>query len=177
MRNLKITAALAIAVLAFMGFQRAPEPPNDNDLFTIYLVRHSEKDVEKNPSNPPLTACGKERSELLSQFLDDVDLEVVYSTPYARTIGTAQPTADAKGFEIQEYDPSNLAGFANDLMKKQQDALVVGHSNTTGVLAGILVGEEIGSFDESIYNRIYQVVVHKDQARLHVFHTAFSCEE
>ena len=53
----------------------------------------------------------------------------------------------------------------------------MGHSNTTGVLAGLLVGEDIGAFDESIYNRIYEVVVTKNERRLHVFHTAFRCGE
>jgi 2-keto-3-deoxy-galactonokinase len=53
--------------------------------------------------------------------------------------------------------------------------LVVGHSNTTAVLAGLLIGEEMGSFDESIYNRVYQVVIAGDDRRLHILHTAFVC--
>ena len=61
------------------------------------------------------------------------------------------------------------------LLDRGQDALVVGHSNTTGVLAGLLVGEDIGAYNESIYNRVYQVVVSPSERRLHVFHTAFNC--
>jgi hypothetical protein len=61
------------------------------------------------------------------------------------------------------------------LIKNKQNALVVGHSNTTGVLAGLLVGQEIGAFDLNIYNRIYQVVIYKNQGRLHLLNTVFDC--
>jgi broad specificity phosphatase PhoE len=106
-----------------------------------------------------------------------VPIDVVYSTDYTRTQSTAQPTAKSKELEIQEYDAHELESFAKLLIDTQEDALVVGHSNTTGVLAGLLVGEEVGAFDESIYNRVYQVVVHKKCSRLHVLHTAFSCDD
>lgn len=166
---------VALALISTLGFQSPPE--SEQDIFTIYLVRHSEKDVATNPSDPPLTTCGEERSEFLSQFLADVPLDAVYSTDYARTQSTARPTALAKELEIESYDPGDLANFAKQLTDAKQDMLVVGHSNTTGVLAGLLVGEDIGSFDESIYNRIYQVVIHKKCNRLHVLHTAFSCDK
>lgn len=169
-------AIAALALLTVLGFQMAPELESDKDIFTIYLVRHSEKDVAASPSDPPLTPCGQERSEHLSAFLAQVPVDAVYSTDYTRTQSTAAPTAQSKELSIISYDPSDLEGIAEQLINAKQDALVVGHSNTTGVLAGLLSGEEIGSFDESIYNRIYQVVIHKKCNRLHVLHTAFSCE-
>lgn len=149
------------------GAQEIPE------LFTLYLVRHAEKQSDSN--DPPLTACGIQRSESLSAFLEAVPLDVVYSTDYKRTQSTALPTALAKGLSVQSYSTQSLEETAEQLLRNGQDALVVGHSNTTGVLAGLLVGEEIGAFDESIYNRVYQVVISKNDKRLHVFHTAFDC--
>ena len=151
---------------------------DNSELFTIYLVRHAEKDVSGNHGgDPPLTACGEERAKHLSNFLGHIELDAVYSTNYARTQNTAMPTAKAKELEIQDYSPRDLEVFAEQLKEQREDALVAGHSNTTGVLAGLLVGEEIGSFDESIYNRIYQVVFHEKEGRLHLFHTAFYCTE
>ena len=76
---------------------------------------------------------------------------------------------------VKEYDARKLEEFSKLLLRNKKDALVVGHSNTTGVLAGLLVNEDIGAFSEEIYNRIYQVVVFKNKRRLHVFHTSFSC--
>lgn len=162
-------------VLCFFGVQLQVSAQDENGLFTLYLVRHSEKQTDSN--DPELTSCGEERSESLSVFFEDVPLEAVYSTNYRRTQGTALPTAKAKGLDVQEYNPRALETIMASLLENGQDALVVGHSNTTGVLAGMLVGEDIGSFDESIYNRVYQVVVSPGNRRLHVLHTAFSCGE
>jgi broad specificity phosphatase PhoE len=127
-------------------------------------------------SDPPLTPCGKQRSESLSRFLSDVPIDVVYSTEYKRTQNTALPTAKSKGIDIQSYDSEALKSFSKQLIKRKQDALIVGHSNTTAVLAGVLVGEEFGEFDLDIYDRIYQVVVRKKRGRLHLLHTAFKCD-
>ncbi len=165
-------------VLIIIGFQLNLGAQEDKEIYTIYLVRHSEKEMSsENPSDPSLTPCGKERSEFLSSFLEEVDLDVIYSTDYIRTKSTALPTAKSKGLEIREYKPQELKEFSKILIDSKQDALVVGHSNTTGVLAGLLVGEEIGEFDLSIYNRVYQVVLHKKCGRLHLLHTAFKCDE
>ncbi len=148
----------------------------NNGVFTIYLVRHSEKDVSfNNSADPPLTHCGEQRSKSISNFFKDVPIEAIYSTSYTRTKNTAFPTAKSKSLEIQEYDGETLIDFSKLLRKCKQDALVVGHSNTTGVLAGLLVGEEIGEFDLGIYDRIYQVVLRKKRGRLHLLHTSFSC--
>lgn len=128
-------------------------------------------------SDPPLTLCGKKRSESLSNFLKDVPIEVIYSTDYTRTKNTALPTAQLKGLNIRQYDGETLEDFSKLLLRRKQDALVVGHSNTTGVLAGLLTGQEIGEFDLDIYDRIYQVSLRKRRGRLHILHTAFDCNE
>ena len=169
-RTLVTCAAMLLFMAGIRMHAGAQESP---DLFTIYLVRHAEKQSDTN--DPPLTSCGIQRSESLSAFLEAVPLDVVYSTDYKRTQSTAEPTARAQGLSIQSYSTQALEEMAEQLVRNGQDALVVGHSNTTGVLAGLLVGEEIGSFDESIYNRVYQVVISKNDKRLHVFHTAFDC--
>ena len=144
-------------------------------MFTIYLVRHAEKQSDSN--DPPLTECGVERSESLSTLFDAVPFDAVYSTDYKRTQSTALPTATDQGLKIQSYEPDALGENRGRAAspKRSKMRLVVGHSNTTAVLAGLLVGEEMGAFDESIYNRVYQVVVSKDDRRLHVLHTSFDC--
>ena len=165
-----------IFILIILGFQSCQTVKN-NGIFTIYLVRHSEKDVSfNNSADPPLTNCGELRSKSLSRFFKDVPLSTIYSTDYTRTKNTALPTATVKGMEIKQYNEEELVDFSKLLIKRKKDALVVGHSNTTGVLAGLLVGEEIGEFDLDIYDRIYQVVLRKKRGRLHILHTAFSCK-
>ena len=166
-----------IIILIFLGVQLNTVAQANNETFTIYLVRHSEKDLTSNNySDPPLTDCGEQRSKNLSDFLIDVDLDAVYSTDYSRTKNTALPTAVSKGLEVIDYNAQELNDFSKLIMDRRQDALVVGHSNTTGVLAGLLVGEELGEFDLDIYDRIYQVVVYKDTGRLHLLHSVFDCD-
>ncbi|MGB1018849.1 MAG: SixA phosphatase family protein [Chitinophagales bacterium] len=167
-----------LLILILLTFQSPISAQNCSEIFTIYLVRHSEKDYNTNNStDPPLTKCGEERSEYLSKFLSDVSIKEVYSTDYIRTKSTALPTATAKALQVKEYNANELEDFSQMLLENKKDVLVVGHSNTTGVLAGILVGEDIGAFDLDIYNRIYQVVIYKNKARLHLLHTAFVCDE
>ena len=149
---------------------------NHDDIFTIYLVRHSEKDLESNnSSNPPLSECGQIRSENLRRFFKDVPLEVIYSTNYIRTTTTAMPTATAKELGIENYNAEHLKEFSELLLDRKQNALVVGHSNTTGVLAGFLINENLDAYDSGIYDRIYQVVIYNDKARLHLLHMPLDC--
>ena len=89
---------------------------------------------------------------------------------------TARPIAQSKQLEIEFYDPSRLGGFSQLLLDTQQDALVIGHSNTTGVLAGLLADVSEEAFDEAIYDRLYQVIISGKQARLNLLHQSFYCE-
>jgi len=162
-----------LLVLAF----HVAQAQNADDLFTIYLVRHAEKDLsDATNKNPSLSSCGQQRAESLVNFFQLVSFDAIYSSDYTRTLDTAKPIAQAKNKEVTIYDPRKLDDFSKMLLSKEEDALVVGHSNTTGVLAGLLSNQKIGPFDESIYNRIYQVVIYKQTGRLQVFHTAFLCE-
>jgi broad specificity phosphatase PhoE len=173
-----MTKIYIIIILIILGFQTDNYAQVNNETFTIYLVRHSEKDLTSNNySDPFLTPCGELRSESLSGFFSAVDFDVIYSTNYNRTKSTALPTATSKGLKIKEYDANNLKDFSKFLLKNKQDALIVGHSNTTGVLAGLLVGEELSEFDLDIYNRVYQVVIYNDSGRLHLLHTTFDCKD
>ena len=169
---------LVLGVSTLLGLQVDLNTQEDSKTFTIYLVRHAEKDLTaNNGGDPPLTECGEERSEHINTFLSHVPLDAVYSTDYIRTKKTALPTARSKELEVQEYSAQDLVAFSKLLVERKQDALVVGHSNTTGVLAGLLVGKEMEDIDLDTYNRIYQVVIHEKSSRLHLFHSAFICSD
>ena len=86
-----------VLLILIIGFQSCQTFKN-NGIFTIYLVRHSEKDVSfNNSADPPLTPCGEQRSKSLSRFFKDVPLSAIYSTDYTRTKNTALPTAKMSG--------------------------------------------------------------------------------
>ena len=70
-----------LIILVIFGLQYKIHSQEEGKIFTIYLVRHSEKDLTSNNStDPSLTKCGKQRSENLSVFLKDVPLDAIYST-------------------------------------------------------------------------------------------------
>jgi len=52
----------------------------------------------------------------------------------------------------------------------------VGHSDTTAVLAGLLVGEKLEEFDENIYDRLYQVVLSDRGGRIDILPQSFQCQ-
>ena len=77
--------------------------------------------------------------------------------------------------KISLYNEEDINSLSNHLLKKRQDALVVGHSNTTGVLAGLLVNKDVEDIELHIYDRIYQVVVCGGSRTLNLFHSNFEC--
>jgi len=121
---------------------------------TYYLVRHAEKTTEK--PDPALTQAGEKRAQNLAARLENVPLTKIYSSNYKRTRDTAAPVAAVKGLNIVLYDPSDLEGFSKNLLSETGHILVVGHSNTTPNLSGLLggkTGEPI--LEASEYDRFY----------------------
>ncbi len=174
MRKTKLIPALLLLFLCFTKEHLIAQ--TDESFFTIYLIRHSEKDtLYENQLDPPLTTCGIERSKYLGSFFEDINIKNVYSTNYLRTIKTAMPTALSKKVGIQYYDSNNLRLFSEQLLNLKQNSLVVGHSNTTPILAGLLTGKDMNPFDENIYNRIYKVIVSQNKKKLFVLETSFVC--
>lgn len=144
---------------------------------TIYLVRHAEKVIDKdNLTDPPLSECGRNRAESIKRFLADINIRRIYSTDYVRTMSTARPTALSRDLDIEIYDPGDLKSMAKKLIDRGEDALVVGHSNTTSILAGLLAGEQGFAIADNVYNQIYQVVIREESKELNIFHTAFKCK-
>ena len=62
MRTTKLIPALLFFMLCFTKEHLIAQI--DGESFTIYLIRHSEKDIlSENQLDPPLTTCGIKRSE------------------------------------------------------------------------------------------------------------------
>ncbi len=128
---------------------------------TFILVRHAEK-ADDGTRNPPLSDEGIERAEVLLELLSSADITAIYSTDYKRTQMTVTPLAAEKGLEIMSYDWTDPKALMAELLEKNQGGTVVisGHSNTTPVLANILLGEEkFPQFDDSDYGNLLIVTV------------------
>ena len=165
-------------VFLFLGLHISSYAQNNSSTFTLYLVRHAEKELSsENPKDPPLTPCGEQRAASLEVFLSAVPIEAVYSSDYTRTRDTAKPLAEKRKLTTQIYNPKSPQETAAMLLARRQNALVVGHSNSTPELVGALIGEKLQEMDESIYNRIYQVVFYEENGKLNLLHSNFVCQE
>jgi 2,3-bisphosphoglycerate-dependent phosphoglycerate mutase len=123
------------------------------------IIRHAEKDIslagaQMMQSDPPLNAMGMARANSLIDKLKKYPIQKIYSTNFKRTMSTALPIANAKGLNIETYDPRNLKAFATTLKSNDHPAtiLIVGHSNTSPRLVNLLIGQEdFKDLDESNY--------------------------
>ncbi|WP_448549607.1 SixA phosphatase family protein [Thalassotalea fusca] len=149
-------------------------PAQAADNFTVYLVRHAEKQIEQ--TNPSLTHCGMIRANQLARILDKANIEKVYSTPYARTLETAAPLSKEKNISIKQYSPNGLDQLARELKQNGKNVLVVGHSNTTPVLAGLLAAHKLEPLSEKEYQMIYQVQFIEGKSNLTVLTHPLICQ-
>ena len=128
------------------------------DTAAIFLVRHAEKTPDGN--DPALTKAGRQRAQDLAGLLQDSGIEFVYSTDFARTRDTASPLAGRLGLPVTLYDWNQMDALAAELKTPGRRSLVVGHSDTTSELVGLLGGEPGPPIDEpGEYDRLYVVRV------------------
>lgn len=121
----------------------------------IVLVRHAERDGP-SATDPGLTAVGEERAQALARLLADAGITRIHSTETRRTRETAGPLAAALELGVEPYDGRDLVAFAARLRAEPGRHLVVGHSNTTPEIAGLLGGEPYGEIvEEWEYDRVY----------------------
>jgi broad specificity phosphatase PhoE len=147
-------------------------------IFSIFLVRHAEKELaDAGADDPALTDCGRRRARHLARLFATIPIERIYSTDYQRTRDTVAPLARANDLQPEIYSTDQLPELAEKLGQRRQDVLVVGHSNTTGVLAGMLAGEQWAPYGEDIYDRLYQVIDAGGERRVYLFQQGFECTE
>ena len=78
---------------------------------TIYFIRHARTDYTvKDEVNRPLTHEGIESALRVKAFLSEVDIDLIYSSPYQRTVDTIKPYADSVCMEIE---------LVNDLRERE----------------------------------------------------------
>lgn len=71
----------------------------------IYLIRHAQCDYNiKDDESPQLTTKGFQDSKLVTRYLQDKDIQHVFSSPYQRAVDTLQDFATINNLTIQEID-------------------------------------------------------------------------
>lgn len=167
------TLSLGLSLLLFLACHNpaAVEPAaldteKAAELTTVFLVRHAEKE---SGSDPALTTEGQERAAALAKLLQDVQLDAIYSTSYRRTLETAAPVAELQGLPVKNYAAGELETFAGELLRNHEGetVLVVGHSNTTPILAGLLdETHAYAPFAEDEYDNILMLTINRETHRM-----------
>lgn len=131
------------------------------DQYQLYFVRHAEKHhVGKDPL---LTDCGTKRAEQLAKLLSKANIKAIYSTSYQRTMMTAALLSKAQNLPIKHYSPKTLPQLAFNLTNLKQNALIVGHSNTTPELISLLTKQDGPKIKESYYQGLWLLQMDKQQ--------------
>lgn len=137
---------------------------------SVWIVRHAEENM-KNPSDPDpsLSINGEERAKELAALLMPQRLLAVYSTPFKRTMQTAQPTAYGRGLTVETYDPADLETFAASVLRQHKGGavLIVGHSNNVLELVEAFgIKRPIDVVSDDVYDYVFNVTVHGNSIQL-----------
>ena len=126
--------------------------------YKLYLIRHAEKQSDGS-IDPVLTEAGKYRSEQLTRWFQDKDIKDIWSSDYHRTRDTVKPLLKQLGLALNNYDPDHQSALVKQLLERERNALIVGHSNTIPELARLLCKCKIADMDDSEHDRLIVIAV------------------
>ena len=159
MKKYKSLVILFLINLIFLSFDSMAQ--NDLDERAIYIVRHAEKEINKD--DPPLTKEGEKRAEKLREILKEKDIKSVYSSDKKRTRHTIIPFADEKGLHINIYDTDEHGELVTKIQEEEGNVVIIGHSNTVHHIINLLIGGQImEELDESDYENIFVVYINEE---------------
>ena len=138
-----------------------------DDNYTLYLVRHAEKQADGS-HDPALSEAGRSRSGQLATWFQANNIEDIWSSDYRRSRDTAAPLLSTLGLELRLYDPRDLPALVSELHEKHNNAVIVGHSNTTPELARLLCHCVISDMDETEYDRLIVVSINGDETKVEI---------
>jgi len=149
---------LAAVALAWF-FQERPNT-------TIIFVRHADVDADTADPDPSLNARGRQRAELLADFLQDVDVvrgvDNIYAAADKRTQETAAPLAKRLGLKPHIDDPHRTERLIHRIKRDRNGeiVLVVSYADTIAPLIAELHGsKKVPPIAGDDYNEVYIVTV------------------
>jgi len=153
---------IAIAFVALLVVALPVAAGESVEPVIVFVVRHAEKVTGEQ--DPGLTARGLARAQALASMLGGAGVTHLYATEYRRTQDTLGPLAESSGHEVRLSPARDVAAQARQLetLPPGSVAVVAGHSNTVTALVVELSGQDgasVAGFDESIYDRLYMVVL------------------
>src|SRR5688572_1431069 len=134
---------------------------------TVIFVRHADTDAAMAgpDDDPPLNARGRQRAELLADFLENIDVvagvNAIYASDKRRTQETAAPLAKRLNLPVEVADHLDTEGFMDRVLREHSGdiVLVVSHSNTIAPLIDELHGSKrLPAFGPDEFDEVYIVI-------------------
>ena len=160
-------------VLAMLGMSACTQ----NEVTTVFLVRHAEKVEPYDTDDPPLTVKGRARAASLLTQLSVDTVHALYSTDYRRTRQTLMPIAEAMQTDIRLYEAHDYEGVAERIRREHsgENVVVSGHSNTILPIIEALGSEPpLDSIGHQDYDYIFKVsldIGHAEEVELMNYQT------
>jgi len=158
------STAVAAAAQGLHAILKGINASDEKEAHTIvFLTRHAEKRADQG-KNPDLTEEGSKAAQRLATLLSEVDVDVIYSTPFKRTVQTATPTAKEKDVPVTQL-MLNAQEMALKIraLHEGESVLVAGHSNTTPALLTQLGVEKPIVIEHNQYGDLFVVVLKKGE--------------
>jgi broad specificity phosphatase PhoE len=146
------------AVVVFAYFATFSRP-----ITTVILVRHAEKKIEPNNSDPDLAPEGVERAQEISRVFGEAGINAIYATQLKRTQQTAKPLSDRTGVPITVIEANKPDEIVNRIQtsNRGQTVFVAGHNNTVPAIVSSLSGDTYPLIPESEYDNLYIVTIYR----------------
>ena len=130
---------------------------------TVILIRHAEKIIDPNNSDPDLSQAGQARAQEIVRMFADAGINAIYATQYKRTQETVKPLADKLGLPINQVNSKNTADLLTQIRSQHrgQVIFIAGHNSTVPEIIAALGGPQFPTIPESEYDNLYIVTVYR----------------
>jgi broad specificity phosphatase PhoE len=133
---------------------------------TVLFVRHADIDVAMATDDPSLNERGRQRAEVLADFLENIDVvagvNAIYASEARRTQETAAPLAKRLNLPVEIADHHDIDGFMERVLDDHggEIVLIVSHSDTIAPLIDELHGSKrLPPFGPDDYDEVYIVTI------------------
>src|SRR5882724_6243519 len=115
----------AVVVLAYYATFSRP-------VTTVILIRHAEKIIDPNNSDPDLSPAGQARAQEIVRIFGDTGINAIYATQYKRTQQTVKPLADKLGLPVNQVNSKSTADLLTQIRSRNsgQVIFIAGPNNT-----------------------------------------------
>ncbi|MED1205245.1 histidine phosphatase family protein [Heyndrickxia acidicola] len=132
---------------------------------TIYFIRHAQ--AEGQPREARLTKKGEEQAQQLAEFLNDKQIDCIYSSPFERALSTIQPFAALQGLEVKKDKRLEERVLSSNMHPDWKEMLRLSFEDFTLVYDG---GESCGSGFERAGSILDEAITGKSENIVFVTH-------